>query len=105
MKILAIKWRQLGDTVLWTSALEALRLHYPKAEIHLALPKAYVPLFSGDSRFHRLLPLTRGWAVLGMAGAEVGLGPAVLDLAEVGIPGWAVVGADACRARRGLALA
>lgn len=33
MKILAIKLRAIGDTVIWTSALAALREQFPKAEI------------------------------------------------------------------------
>lgn len=34
MKILAIKLRAIGDTVIWTSALQSLRDHFPSAEIH-----------------------------------------------------------------------
>lgn len=33
-KILVIKTRAIGDTVIWTSALAALRKAYPEAEIH-----------------------------------------------------------------------
>jgi ADP-heptose:LPS heptosyltransferase len=33
-KILAIKLRAIGDTVLWTPALHSLRLSFPEAEIH-----------------------------------------------------------------------
>lgn len=51
MKILAIKCRRLGDTVLWTAALEALQQCFPSAQIDLAFPKAYAPLFDGDTRF------------------------------------------------------
>ncbi len=51
MKILALKWRRLGDTVLWTSALEALRQLYPSAEIDIAFDEPYAPLFESDSRF------------------------------------------------------
>lgn len=57
-RILAVKWRRLGDTVLWTSSLEALRQQFPKADITLALPRPYLPLFSEDSRFNRLIPLS-----------------------------------------------
>jgi ADP-heptose:LPS heptosyltransferase len=35
MKILAIKLRAIGDTVIWTSALADLRKAYPQAEIHV----------------------------------------------------------------------
>ena len=34
IKILAVKLRAIGDTVLWTSALRSLRNAYPNAEIH-----------------------------------------------------------------------
>lgn len=51
MKILALKWRRLGDTVLWTAALEALRSHYPRAEINIAFPEKYSEIFRNDSRW------------------------------------------------------
>lgn len=35
MKILAVKLREIGDTVIWTSALQALREEIPGAEIHV----------------------------------------------------------------------
>jgi ADP-heptose:LPS heptosyltransferase len=53
MKILAIKWRQLGDTVLWTPALHALRQHFPTGEIHLAYPEPYAELLSEQNEFAR----------------------------------------------------
>lgn len=52
-RILALKWRQLGDTILWTAALQALREWDPTAEIDVALPHAYLPLFASDPRFAR----------------------------------------------------
>lgn len=35
VKILAVKLRAIGDTVIWTSALEGLRVAFPSAEIHV----------------------------------------------------------------------
>jgi len=35
MKILAVKLRAIGDTVIWTSALTALHKAYPSAQIHV----------------------------------------------------------------------
>ncbi len=35
MKILAVKLRAIGDTVIWTSAIQALRDQLPEAEIHV----------------------------------------------------------------------
>jgi ADP-heptose:LPS heptosyltransferase len=57
VKILAIKWRRLGDTVLWTASLDALRQFYPHAEIDIAFPAPYTPLFEGHSSFQTLFPL------------------------------------------------
>jgi ADP-heptose:LPS heptosyltransferase len=51
MKILALKNRRLGDTVLWTSALQALREFFNSATIDLAFPGEYGALFSHDPRF------------------------------------------------------
>jgi heptosyltransferase-2 len=53
MKILCIKSRGLGDTVLWTSSLQALCDFYPDSTIHLAAPKNYLPLFDLDPRFKK----------------------------------------------------
>ncbi len=58
MRILAIKWRRLGDTVLWTSALEALLQHFPGATIDIAFPEPYTALFKNDARFNRQFPLS-----------------------------------------------
>jgi ADP-heptose:LPS heptosyltransferase len=52
-KILAIKGRRLGDTILWTSALEALHQLYPEARLDLGLPGAYDSLFENDPRIGR----------------------------------------------------
>ncbi len=57
VKILAVKWRRLGDTILWTSALEALLRHFPGAEIDIAFPAEYAPLFEADPRFKTRFPL------------------------------------------------
>lgn len=51
MKILAIKARRLGDTVLWTSALEALSSLKPE-RLDIAYSKFYEELFLNDTRFH-----------------------------------------------------
>jgi ADP-heptose:LPS heptosyltransferase len=51
VKILAIKCRRLGDTVLWTAALEALLQLFPTSEIDLALPAEYDALFQAHPSF------------------------------------------------------
>jgi ADP-heptose:LPS heptosyltransferase len=55
-KILAIKQRRLGDTALWTSALEAL--HGICSTLDIAYPSAYSALFDGDPRFDKQYLLT-----------------------------------------------
>ena len=56
-----MKWRCLGDTLLWTSSLAALRHHFPDAEIDLALPFPYLSLFQNDPRFSKRFALQREW--------------------------------------------
>lgn len=56
-KILALQFKYLGDAVLLTPALRALREHYPSAELHLILPAELAPVL-------RPLPwLDRVWAM------------------------------------------
>lgn len=59
MKVLALKWRRLGDTALWTSALEALR-SLPECQVDIAYPEAYAALFENDPRFARQYHLKSG---------------------------------------------
>jgi heptosyltransferase III len=51
VKILAIKCRRLGDTAIWTAALEALLQQFPGADIHLAFPAEYDALFQAHPYF------------------------------------------------------
>lgn len=44
MKILAIKFKQLGDIAIMVPALRALREHWPDAEIHVLVEEAAVPI-------------------------------------------------------------
>jgi hypothetical protein len=46
-KILAIKLRALGDTVLTTAPLIELKRAFPQSEIHLLTPTEWAPLLSG----------------------------------------------------------
>ena len=43
-KILAIKFRAMGDTILATATLNELRRAYPQAEIHVAVMQQWAPL-------------------------------------------------------------
>ncbi len=71
MRILAIKWRRLGDTVLWTSALDALRQWSPGAEIDLAVSAPYSGLFRGDARFANVFGLERPAGAMLRIGREL----------------------------------
>ncbi len=53
-----MKWRHLGDTILWTAALQALGEWDPQASVELALPAPYVSLFEKDDRFSRVWGLS-----------------------------------------------
>lgn len=44
MRILAIKLRELGDTIIWTSALQALSKLFPQGEIHTLTLRANEPI-------------------------------------------------------------
>ena len=46
-KILAIKLRALGDTVLMTAPLLEISRAYPQAELHVAVTKAWAPVMEG----------------------------------------------------------
>jgi heptosyltransferase-3 len=43
-KILAIQFKYLGDAVLLTPALRALRKQFPGAELHLLVPEEIAPI-------------------------------------------------------------
>jgi ADP-heptose:LPS heptosyltransferase len=73
-KILAIKIRALGDTVIMTAALNALRRAYPHAEIHAIVSEKWVPLFDGFAAVDRVTgfernrsPVSRARSVARMA--------------------------------------
>jgi len=58
-KILAIKIRALGDTVIFTAALNELRRAYPEAEIHVMVSEAWLPLFAGFAAVDRVTGFER----------------------------------------------
>jgi ADP-heptose:LPS heptosyltransferase len=53
-KILALKLRSLGDTVLMTAPLLELRRAFPQAEIHAAVLSTWAPLLAGHSSINRV---------------------------------------------------
>lgn len=64
MKILAIKFKQLGDVAIMVPALRALREYWPEAEIHVLVEEAAVPLLEHLPWIQKVwgLPRTRGSA-------------------------------------------
>ena len=53
-KILAIKLRALGDTVLMTAPLTELRKAYPNAELHVAVEKRWAPILENFPGIDRI---------------------------------------------------
>lgn len=53
MKILAVKLRAIGDSVIWTSALEALHQAHPQAEIHILTYGSNAAVFANQKFVHR----------------------------------------------------
>jgi heptosyltransferase III len=66
MKILAIQFRYLGDTVLMTPALRAIKEHFPDCELHVLVAKEAAPLLQHLPWLHRVwaFPRKRGKAKL-----------------------------------------
>lgn len=57
MKILLIRFSSLGDVVLTTPLVRALRAAYPAATLHFATGPAYAPLLESSPRLDRVLTL------------------------------------------------
>lgn len=66
MRILAIKFRALGDTVLWTSALGGLRRMYPEARIDVLGLDSSRPLLDPHPDVDRFIGVSRrdGWPMV-----------------------------------------
>ena len=69
-RILAIRLRALGDVVLTTPALRALRRGHPDAELEVVTDPRYVPLLEGLAGVSRVWPLERSAsAIVGLVAA------------------------------------
>ena len=66
-KILAIQFKYLGDAVLLTPALRALRKQFPAAELHVLVPEEVAPVLQHLPWLNRVWPMPRrrGSASLG----------------------------------------
>src|SRR5690606_35857484 len=57
MKILLIRFSSIGDVILTTPLLRALRASYPDAVVHFATRRACAPLLEGNANVDRILTL------------------------------------------------
>lgn len=57
MKILLIRFSSLGDVILTTPLVRALRAAYPNAELHFATRPAFAPILASNPRLDRVLTL------------------------------------------------
>lgn len=57
-KVLVIRFRQMGDAVLATPLLNALRRQYPEAQIDFVLNERIAPLFEGHPAISRIITFT-----------------------------------------------
>jgi ADP-heptose:LPS heptosyltransferase len=69
MKILAIKFKQLGDVAIMVPALRAMREHWPEAEIHVLVEEAAVPLLEHLPWIQKVWGLPRKRGSAGLKGA------------------------------------
>lgn len=58
MKVLVIRFRQMGDAVLATSLLNSIRRSFPGAEIHFVLNSQLEDLFRGHPAIDRIISFT-----------------------------------------------
>ena len=57
MKILVVKFRNIGDVLLTTPLFANLRAHFPSATIHAAINAESLPIQVLGSRFCRILEI------------------------------------------------
>ncbi len=63
-KILAIKLRSLGDTVILTASLQELIRAFPQSEIHMLVTETWTPLLEGFPGIHRIWRAPLSWKKL-----------------------------------------
>jgi len=59
VKILAIQFKSLGDTVLLIPALQSIRNQYPNGELHVLVPNTAAPLLFGQRGLTKVWPMQR----------------------------------------------
>lgn len=73
-KILAIKLRSFGDTVIWSASLRALADSFPNAEIQVLVSQEWMPLLSEQPGIHQLHSYQRRSSPAGRAKSIARLG-------------------------------
>lgn len=58
MKILVVRFRQMGDAILTTVVLNSLKKSFPDCSIDFVLNDKICPLFEGHPSINRLIPFT-----------------------------------------------
>ena len=69
MNILVLRLTALGDVLLTTPSIAALRAHFPDAAVDLCTSAAYAPLFAGHPHLRDVIPFDRRGSTLRQAGA------------------------------------
>lgn len=59
MKIIIIKYRNIGDVLLLTSLIKNLKLHYPTAQIDVAINTETIEMLSGNTNISNILSYDR----------------------------------------------
>jgi heptosyltransferase-2 len=60
-KVLAIKLRALGDTVIWTSALSAVKAHIPDCELHVLTADVNKPILDNNPLISKAYYVSSSW--------------------------------------------
>ena len=66
-RVLAVRFGSLGDVVLTTPLLRAIRLRHPDASITFVTKRAYAPLFAGHPHVDQVVALEPGESVRSLA--------------------------------------
>jgi heptosyltransferase-3 len=61
LKILVTRLRYLGDVILTTPAVSALKSRYPGAEIHYLVERPYAPILFNNPHIESVIPTGRGF--------------------------------------------
>ena len=78
-KILCIRFSSIGDIILTTPIIRALKIRYPSAEIHVVTKNQFVDLWAENPYIHQVHALDKGLFALSQKLRNIGF-DAVIDL-------------------------